>query len=146
MNAANAPRTAPTQHAAVGYADGGNRDFPIGSKVVLVDTLHAYAEFKGMEAVVQRTVKERNWFICIRFEDETVRNAVRQLNQRSKSGFGFLLLGELDLMVCRVGQLKLVPLQQAKAGSEMQVKPLLGKRETPEVSSAHDMSIAAILD
>ena len=74
-------------------------DFPKGVKVLVIDTVNAYAELKQMSGVVQHTVKERNCFICVRFESETTRSVVKQLNQlsRNKARFNFLKQDELDL-------------------------------------------------
>ena len=154
----NAPNARPntTQFAPVGYTDYDRPDFPKGAKVLIIDTVNAYAEFKQMSGVVQRTVKERNCFICVRFESEATRNAVKRLNQlpRNKARFNFLKQDELDLLCCRVGLIQLVTPQPTDgSGSSSQDKPadekqdvtLAGKRQAPEDSTADEMSAGTAL-
>ncbi len=91
-----------------GYVEHVMRDFPKGAAVLVVGTLKDYAEFKGMRGVVTLTVQQHHRFICIRFESQAVRDAVQRLNAlpRNKSSFEFLQDDQLDLLCCKVGQVK----------------------------------------
>ena len=137
----------------VGYTENAMRDFPKGAEVVVVGTLKAYAEFKDLHGVVALTLKQHHRTVCVRLESQDAREAVQRLNAlpHNRSSLSFLKDDQLDLLCCKVGQVRQVRLRDG--GKDAQDAPgggsdstRLGKRKAlDDLSQAEVLLVAGAL-
>ena len=96
--------------------------FPKDAHVIVLQTFKGFydAKFKGMSARVMFTIKQSKWWVCVSLDDQSARDEVKRFNQQPKnrSTFDFLKDDQLDILCCKIGQVKLLPLQQANAGND----------------------------
>ena len=94
------------------------------AQVVVVDTFKVlyHCKFKGMSGRVVFAVKPDKWFIGVYLDDKSAREEVKILNQqsRNKISFDFLKEDQLDVLCCKVGQIKLAALQHTPAKPNVQ--------------------------
>ena len=137
----------------VGYTENAMRDFPKGAEVVVVGTLKAYAEFKDLHGVVALTLKQHHRTVCVRLESQDAREAVQRLNAlpHNRSSLSFLKDDQLDLLCCKVGQVRQVRLRDGgKDAQDAQDAPgggsdstRLGKRKALDDLSQAEALLAA---
>ena len=96
--------------------------FPKDAHVIVLQTFKGFydAKFKGMSGRVMFTIKQSKWWVCVSLDDQSARDEVKRFNQQPKnrSTFDFLKDDQLDILCCKIGQVKLLPLQQANAGND----------------------------
>lgn len=132
--------------------------FPKDAHVIILQTFKGFydAKFKDMSGRVMFTIKQSKWWVCVSLDDQSARDEVKRFNQQPKnrSTFDFLKDDQLDILCCKIGQVKLLPLHETntttdekkdKSDNEKHDKPadeagikdskLLGKRKASEHSA-----------
>jgi hypothetical protein len=92
------------------YVDTPHRDFSIGDKIVVTDTLKAFRDFQDMKGVICRIVKGHTYLLCVRLDKVHLRAIVVRLNANRENYIRSSFLdtdeGEGDLLLLTTGQVR----------------------------------------